>query len=130
MTTLTQRVAYETDVTDEQWLWIQPYLRRGPGSGRPTTVDLREVCNALLYWVRAGCPWRLLPHDFPNWTTVRYYFDKWTADGTFEQINRSLGRELREEAGRAPAPTGAILDSQSVKTTEAGGERGYDGGKG
>ncbi len=122
-------MVYDTDLTDQQWDILSPLLPINKGRGRPTELDLRLVLNAILYLVRTGCQWRNLPKDFPKWQSVYYYFRKWSKDGSWQAINEAVRKMEREKRGREPEPTGAIVDSQSVKTTEAGGERGFDGGK-
>src|SRR5215211_6523783 len=126
-----RRRAYPSDLTDAQWMLLEPLVReRDPmGPGRPATVDLREVVNALLYIKQTGCPWRYLPHDLPPRSTVHYYFEKWTADGTLEEVNRHLRERVRRQAGRAAHPSAGVLDSQTAKSGEATYEVGWDGGK-
>src|SRR5438046_10421105 len=115
------RQSYPSGLTDAQLAVLEPLLRErdGSGPGRPATVPLREIVNALLYIKQTGCPWRYLPHDLPPRSTVHYYFEKWTADGTLEEVGRHLRERVRRQAGRAAQPTAGILDSQTAKSGEA-----------
>jgi len=115
------RKKYPTDLTDEGWQVLEPLVPEIKPGGRPADYTRREILNAILYVLRSGCQWRMLPHDLPNWQTVYTYYRNWRIDGTWERIHYVLRKELREAEGRHPEASAAILDSQSVKTTEKGG---------
>ena len=113
-----KRKRYPSDLTDDQWNELAPLLPAAKLGGRRRTVDLREVINGTLYVLRSGCTWRMVPHDLPPWGTVYGYFRSWKRDGTWERVHETLRPKVREAEGRDPTPSAAIIDSQSVKTTE------------
>ena len=113
--------SYPSDMTEEEWRVLQPLIPPAKAGGRPRGVDMRAVINGIFYVLRSGGAWRMLPHDFPPWPTVYYYFWRWRGDGTWERLQDTLRTQVREQAGREASPSAAIIDSQSVKTTEKGG---------
>lgn len=115
------RKPYLTDLSDAEWALIEPYIPEPKTGGRPAKHPRREIVNAIFYLLRTGCQWRNLPHDFPPWQTVAYYFRLWRMSGLWEEVNDALRTELRKRHGRDASPSAAVVDSQSTATTEKGG---------
>jgi putative transposase len=114
--------SYSTDLTDAEWMCLQSYVPAPKHRGRPRIHSTREILNAVFYVLKSGCPWRLLPRNFPPWESVYFWFRRWRMDGTWERLNAALRERLRIRLGRNSQPSAGIVDSQSAKTSGVGGE--------
>src|SRR5215218_9688268 len=123
------RRTYPTDLSDEEWKYIESHVPKPKGQGRPRIHSPREILDAIFYVLRSGCQWRLLPHDFPRWPTVYYYFRRWRLDGTWERINRAIQERLRVRLNRDPQPSAGVVDSQGRSRVAQRSAVTIDGGK-
>ena len=124
-----ERVAYPSNLTDDEWALLAPYIPAPKPGGRPREVEIREVCNAIFYVLKSGCHWRMLPHDFPCWETVYWYWNQWKHSGLWNKLNDLLRIDLRAAAGKHDEPSAAVIDSQSIKSAEKGGRAATTRGK-
>ncbi len=125
-----ERKAYPSDLTDAQWEVLEPLIPAVAEDATNVAYSRREIVNGILYVLRSGCPWRLVPHDLPAWGTVYWYFRTWRNEGVWDQILHTLRKQVRHKQGREPEPSAAVIDSQSIKTSAVRGpEKGFDMGK-
>jgi transposase len=125
-----ERKAYPSDLTDAQWEVLEPLIPARAEDATNVSYERREIVNGILYVLRSGCPWRLVPHDLPAWGTLYWYFRTWRDQGVWDQILQTLRKRVREKQGREPEPSAAVIDSQSIKTSAVRGpQKGYDAGK-